>query len=179
MSKIYGVGTNDIGHTARNSAAYKRWWGILARCYTKNKKPKDAGYEDCTVCEEWLTFSNFKAWMETQDWEGKELDKDILGDGKLYSPETCCFITPKQNNFFKREYKSLGGYPSGVDYHKSTNSFRSRVNNPNTGKREELGYFDNTEDAHKAWCNRKREIGLELFKSSPENILQAIRDRYK
>lgn len=47
----------------------------------------------CSVCEEWLTFSNFKRWMEQQDYEGKALDKDLLvSQNKTYSSETCVFV---------------------------------------------------------------------------------------
>lgn len=30
------------------------------------------------MADEWNTFSNFKNWMEKQNWEDKQLDKDII-----------------------------------------------------------------------------------------------------
>lgn len=63
---------------------YTTWHNMISRVYSGHKNC--SAYHDVVVCEEWLLFSNFKSWMETQDWEGKELDKDIFGDGKLYSP---------------------------------------------------------------------------------------------
>lgn len=37
--------------------------------------------------------------METQSWEGKQIDKDILVHGnKLYSPDTCIFVTHQLNS---------------------------------------------------------------------------------
>ena len=42
----------------------------------------------------------FKDWMENQDWEGNQLDKDLLFEGnKVYGPKTCVFVTRMVNNF--------------------------------------------------------------------------------
>ena len=38
--------------------------------------------------------------MEQQDYIGKVLDKDLKVTGnKIYSPETCLFISPKVNGY--------------------------------------------------------------------------------
>ena len=77
--------------------------------FQKRKEDKEAwieylerrpAYKDVVVRQEWLTFSNFKRWMEKQDWEGKQLDKDIIVLGnKVYSPETCAFVLGVTNGF--------------------------------------------------------------------------------
>jgi len=68
---------------------------MLQRCYaTPARQPT---YEDCYVCDEWAYLSNFSWWMKGQDWEGKHLDKDLLGDTYEYSPTKCCFISPRLN----------------------------------------------------------------------------------
>ena len=51
--------------------------------------------------------------MTSQDWEGKELDKDLLVPGnRLYSPETCIFISKKLNNLLGKKHKT--DLPQGV-----------------------------------------------------------------
>ena len=55
---------------------YKVWGSMLKRCYSDKYQERYQTYKGCTVSEEWLTFSNFKNWMEKQDWEGKHLDKE-------------------------------------------------------------------------------------------------------
>lgn len=107
---VCGVGINDADYPVRirshikqdgtfldewRCPFYTKWQKMLSRCYGKyNKSQKFNSYDQVEVCQEWLRFSNFKSWMEKQDWESKELDKDLLsGESKIYSPETCCFIS--------------------------------------------------------------------------------------
>lgn len=83
--KILGVAINDAEYvvTAKVDGVkiscpyYKVWANMLQRCYNKKEQERYPNYAGCTVCDEWLTFSTFKSWMERQDWRGKHLDKDI------------------------------------------------------------------------------------------------------
>lgn len=75
---IAGIGVNDETGTVRDCMFYRTWRGMIKRGYSDVFKDKNKSYKDVTVCKEWHLFSNFKKWMEQQDWEGKELDKDIL-----------------------------------------------------------------------------------------------------
>lgn len=63
---------------------YRKWKSMLLRQTPKEWK-RHTTYKGCKVCEEWRSFMAFRKWMMTQDWQGKQLDKDLLGDGKLYS----------------------------------------------------------------------------------------------
>jgi len=69
------------------------------RCYNKNNKNyKWYGAKGVRVCDSWQTFANFHKWAVNNGYKkGLHLDKDIKGNGKLYSPESCCFVTPKKN----------------------------------------------------------------------------------
>lgn len=121
---IFGKGVNDVeGKTQLQKDKkviwrcpfYDRWTNMLRRCYSKSYQKSFPTYVGCTVCEEWLRFSTFKTWMQFQDWEGKELDKDLLsGKSKIYSPETCGFIGKDLNNFIiqrsTRNELPLGGF---------------------------------------------------------------------
>lgn len=57
---------------------YKLWASMLQRCYSEKRLIKDPSYVGCSVHPDWHRFMNFRSWMEKQDWEGMELDKDIL-----------------------------------------------------------------------------------------------------
>lgn len=82
---------------------YARWSGMLTRCYSSQYLDRFPSYKGCTVCEEWHNFQNFAKWYnENHPKDGKnyEIDKDLsnFGDsGKIYSPETCLFVTPQVN----------------------------------------------------------------------------------
>ena len=157
---------------------------MLTRCYNKNfaKSSKGPNYEGCQVCEEWLRFSNFKAWMEKQNWEGKELDKDILGSGKLYSPITCCFVPHKINTFIVVRGRDRGEYPLGVYYKHKSPDMKNELNKPykatisqnNTIK--SLGSFSTPQEAHKVWFKVKMEQAIKLV--DEEGLLEPLRSKF-
>ena len=165
---ICGVGINDapystlLGHKENGTQIrcpyYQRWKSMLGRCYNPNtyKLLKNARYEFCEVAEEWHRFTNFKSWMEKQDWQGNHLDKDILVPGNLvYGPDTCLFVPPHINMMLIDQPK--GQYPSGVGMDKKTKKFfiRVRLNNKKTTR----GYWNTPEEAAKEFIKfRYNEI---------------------
>lgn len=99
---------------------------MLQRCYDQKWISRYPTYKDCKVCDEWLTFSNFKKWMELQDWAEKYLDKDILNPScKIYSPETSRFVCSITNNFILDRLNGRGEFPIGSSMDKRTGKFNS------------------------------------------------------
>lgn len=152
---VRGVGINDADYAIRTKDGlcpfYQRWHNMLTRCYDEKSLERQPTYKDCSVCEEWLTFSNFKAWMIKQDWQGKELDKDIANKGnKIYSPENCRFVTRRQNTDATvqpvRSTNSSG--INGVSFFKALGKWRARIKID--GKDHHLGYFNSIEEAKQA-----------------------------
>ncbi|NCB78654.1 MAG: hypothetical protein EOM41_01390 [Bacilli bacterium] len=155
---------------------YQKWLDMIKRCY-RTDKSKNPTYKDCSVCNEWLTFSNFKKWMETQDWEGKALDKDLLiYQNKVYSPETCCFVPQEINSFLTKCNKSRGQHPLGVDRIKRCAKFRCRINN-GTGGNEYLGLYASEQAAHKAWQLAKMERCMLLIEQQTDTKVIAGLER--
>ena len=143
---------------------YQVWKGKLQRCYSAKFQEKYPTYKGCSVSEEWLTFSNFKSWMECQGWEGMQLDKDLLLEGnKVYSAETCVFVTSMVNSFTTDCGASRGECLLGVHWNKREGKFKSSCSNPFTKKREHLGYFTREEEAHQAWLMRKLELAYDVL----------------
>lgn len=165
---VLGVGINDASYpvipmikvdgvwkkSKDRCPFYQVWQAMLTRCYSKKHQDKYPSYIGVTVCEEWLTFSNFKAWMEKQDWKDKFLDKDLLYEGnKIYSPENCMFVDRRINNFLSLTTK--GDYPYGVYYEPKLKApYRAQCRN-GEGRQEKLGNFIDPMTAHKAWIHRK------------------------
>jgi len=150
---------------------YVTWINMLGRCFSEEYKQKRPSYKECSVCEEWLTFSNFKSWMEQQDWYGKCLDKDLLVyQNKVYSPETCVFVTNDVNGFMTKSNKTRGNYPLGVTFQKDCNKFR-----PRCGKTFRLGLFSTPEAAHKAWQKEKIKQAKQLqSKQTDLRVIQGL-----
>lgn len=87
-------------HGLSEHKLYLVWAGMKRRClYKKDHAYKRYGGRGVMICREWVNdFKVFYDWAISNGWrDGLELDKDIKGDGKLYSPDTCCFVTCKQN----------------------------------------------------------------------------------
>ncbi len=83
-----------------NRTLYEVWKGMKARCRDKNHASyRNYGGKGVTVCDEWRSdFKSFYKWaMENGYKKGLQIDKDIKGNGLLYSPEMCCFVTRTDN----------------------------------------------------------------------------------
>ena len=192
---VCGVGINDANYNIQEHVIldgkckivwvcpfYKAWKSMLERCYSEKVQSRQPTYKGCSVCEEWLTFSNFKKWMESQDWGGKHLDKDLLKEGnKIYCPEYCIFVDSKINNFVTDRVNDRGEYMIGAHWHKRAGKFESRCSNPFTRKQEHLGYFTKELEAHLAWKKRKHELACMLAESeycTTPRLSEALKTRY-
>ena len=159
---------------------YQTWSDMLKRCHSEKFQENRPTYKGCTVSGEWLKFSAFKTWMEKQDFEGKELDKDLLFEGnKVYSAETCVFVTQMVNNFTTGCRAARGEWLIGVYWNKQTGKFLSSCRNPFTKKSEYLGLFTCELEAHQAWLKRKLELAHELaaIQTDPR-VAKALIERY-
>lgn len=153
---------------------------MLERCYSIKLQERYPTYRGCTVSKEWLTFSNFRAWMVTQDFEGKQLDKDLLIEGnKVYGPETCVFVSGSVNRFTTDRGAARGEWLIGATWDKTAGKFRSSCRNPFTKKGEYLGYFTCEQEAHEAWLKRKLELAKELAAIQEDpRAAEALINRY-
>lgn len=180
---ILGFGINDADYIVQprvNGKQYKcpfyvRWKSMIERCYSKKLHEKYPTYKDCTVCSEWLLFSNFKSWMEGQDWKGKQLDKDLLIQGnKVYSPSTCIFINLDINLLLNTHKSVRGKYKLGVSLNKDrVRAFRATCNKLK-GKIKTLGDYYSEDEAHQAYCKFKYSLISKLANKQKEPLKSAL-----
>ena len=95
-----------------DSREYSVWSRMISRCYSESDNDYNTyGAKGITVCKDWLCFEfflkdfrkmeNYDKWLNKED--KYEFDKDLLQQNKpigerIYSPETCCLITKKENS---------------------------------------------------------------------------------
>ena len=176
--KVYGIGVNDANYMV-NRKGYKQckfynvWCSMIERCYTERMHKKRPTYIGCYVCVDWLLFSNFRAWMAKQDWKGKELDKDLLIKGnKLYSPETCIFVSQEINKLIQNTKSVRGELPLGVSIDKRTGRFEARGHS--FGKQKYIGMFDNSELASDAYKKFKYSVIAKIASNQKEPLKSAL-----
>lgn len=190
LKLVFGVGINDAeyqvmrkvnGRRVGGCQIYQAWYNMLQRAYSGRRHVRNPTYYGCSVAVNWWRFSEFRAWMGSQNWQGMHLDKDILRPGnKHYSPETCAFISANLNKFLCDAGAIRGQWPIGVCWAKRERKFLARCCDPfDNGKHKFLGYFDCPNAAHAAWRAAKHSHALRYADLQDDpRIAQALRTRY-
>lgn len=159
MLLLYGVGTRSSNSVDKK--INQKWQDMLKRCYSASFLERNPTYQKAQVCEEWLIQDNFSKWLESHaHFQELELDKDILGDGTMYSPKHCLLVPHYINSSLLFKTTTTSGMPLGVSKYKFTpkkkeyiERYRARISL--TGKEIHLGAFTSKVDAHKAWQSAK------------------------
>ena len=94
-------------HGKTNTRLFRIWQGMKDRCSnTNNPEYKYYGAKGVRVCDEWINdFEAFYQWAINNGYkEYLVIDKDIKCSElnlkiKIYSPQTCLWITSEENTF--------------------------------------------------------------------------------
>lgn len=173
------IGILDV-NGVHGTKCYIVWDSMLQRCYSENENQRirNHTYDDCKVCDEWLTYSNFEKWFNKNYKEGQQLDKDILFEGnKLYSPETCCFVPSDINTMMITRQTKKSCLPTGVS---ETKKGKYQVIVKDRVKSKRIGTFDDVFEAFEAYRRHKKqrlkEISYDHYKKGEINqkIYEAI-----
>jgi hypothetical protein len=161
---VYGIGANDSWYITSprvngkliKCPVYRKWQSMLKRCYDRIYHERNPTYIGCSVCAEWLTFSNYAAWHESNSVDGWDLDKDLKIKGnKIYSPDACIFVPLCINNLLTGRDRDRGAYPKGVSIHKGSGKLQASMSID--GKTRHIGLFNEQELARDAYVNAKNK----------------------
>ncbi|ATS93608.1 hypothetical protein P1A145kb_p208 [Pectobacterium phage DU_PP_I] len=139
--------------------AYVKWKNMIERCYGPPMKGRKNRYAGVRVEERWRSFSAFCSWFDLYYSDGYDvLDKDLIGDGTVYGPDTCCLIPNKLNTFLSRsEYR---GILPGVS--KKDDGFEGTIQKDGVTTRL-TGKVYTEYDAHRPWIAAKLDHLQELM----------------
>lgn len=182
--RTYGVGYIGEGRyntsiDGKNTKCYKTWNGMLKRCYDPKYIQNHPTYEGCHVHESWHNFQNFAGWFEKNyykiEGETMALDKDILIKGnKIYSPDTCIFVSQRINSLFIKRDNDRGNFPLGVTYHNENYEVRCNMDKKN----KFLGCYKTPEEAFQVYKQYKeryiKEVAEEYKKKIPTKLYTAM-----
>lgn len=182
---VYGIGVNDydgnISIHGVHIKSYKTWGRVMERCFDQKYKNKNPSYNDVTICDQWIKFSNFKNWFDANYVDGFEIDKDILIQGnKLYSPDTCCFVPRRINTLLLNKQRTNTSGMIGIHEQKN-GSYSANITMCEVKKH--LGTFKTAEEAAAAYVRAKTEyankVVMEYFNNGliKENVRDAIINR--
>lgn len=155
----FGVGYLGVGTYATFDSKGKAlqcavlWKSMLERCYCPKFQKKSPTYKGCTVVSDWHNYQIFAKWFYEnypKDGEVYQLDKDYKVKGnKLYSPDTCTFISKWDNIKISHEKDYIFVNPEGeivkitniTEYCRSKNLTRENMGKVHRGERP----------SHKGW----------------------------
>lgn len=97
-----GFGPHQTKKGSKMTKEHTAWFCMLRRCYSGYDSNRVGEVE---VCERWKSFQHFCDDIQSlggyEEWKadkGYVLDKDKIGNSKLYSKETCVFIPRSENS---------------------------------------------------------------------------------
>lgn len=159
-----GIGEHKTSFRGEHTKVYRTWKDMLKRCYSEKYLQKYPSYKGCTVCNEWLNFQVFAEWFYDYYVDDYHLDKDILFKGnKIYSPETCCFVSARINLLLVNNKARRGKYPVGV--RKNGSNFQAIYKGVDS-KVLILGNY------------KTPEIAFKVYKECKENYIKQVAFEY-
>lgn len=177
---VKGVALNDVARST-TTHAYTAWLNMLRRCYDQRHYTKYPTYFGCSVCDEWLKFSNFEKWYNEHYREGYELDKDIICKGnKVYGPDFCDYVPKRINYLFGRNNGKRGQFPIGVTFKNEKRKAVFKAYMLVSRKQVHLGYYNTPDEAFMAYKKAKeahiKEVAEDAFEKGEisERIYSAL-----
>lgn len=149
------------------------WENLRVRCelLPERDESRFGKYSDVRVCDEWLDYQNFAEWAYNVDYfeRGWQLDKDLLSNENIYSPDTCVFLPVEVNNILNTKTRKRGELPMGLSWQtpkKKVINVQFVCKYPQFTVREYLK-------------PDQIEEGFQIYKKARESYVQFLAEKYK
>ena len=170
---VCGVGFVGEGAHKSTDKAYRIWHHMLGRCYDTEHQKLNPSYIGCAVSEDWHNLQVFGDWFVLNYIDGFQLDKDILKQGnKVYSSDTCIFVSRQINSLFIDRKEGRGKYKLGVCWSKTGKKFLSHCRAH--GRLVYLGCYTSEHKAHEAYKVFKYKLIVAASVTQREPIKTAM-----
>ena len=154
---------------------YTQWVGMFSRVRKKKY------YEDVETSDMFKSYDLWCEWALTQKGFMNQdvnnriwaLDKDIVGNGKLYSEDFCVFVPSVINNLFKRSSRETTKYV-GVFKESRKKLFKSGITMYK--KHKHLGYFETELEAHLEYLKARKCFADDLFRDYGDAVDDRVWD---
>lgn len=176
---LYGIGylgCSDADANRNNNYIYSKWVNMMQRCYDEITHKLKPYYAQCTADIEWLNFSNYREWHKENAMGDRkvDLDKDILIPGNtVYGSDTCTLIPHFTNTIFEER-----GLETNIVLNNKTGKYD--VTMSVLGKREDVGTYDNEEEARQGFLDYKKNYIRTIAQKSkgkvPNKTYEAMMD---
>lgn len=154
---------------------YNQWAGMFNR--VKGKK----NYENVVLSEMFKSYDCWYEWSLAQKgfmeldvndriWA---LDKDIIGDGTIYSEDVCVFVPCVINNLFKGSKRKTTGYV-GVFKESRKKLFKAGITVDYN--HHHLGYFKTELEAHLEYLKARKMFASELYTKYGDTVDDRVWD---
>lgn len=162
---------------------YILWRGVVSRCTDGNKPgTRLRSYSGCGMSDEFKNFDYFAEWCNAQQGfkeqtKGRmwQLDKDIVGGGKLYSQDVCVFVPACINTFMNEKSLPMEDALVGVCFRDGKYTARCMIE----GRRKWLGSFDSVEDAFVAYKKAKLGEAMRLIREFSDRLDSRVVDKLR
>lgn len=163
--------SKTVNSEGKQLKQYTQWCGMINRAGGKHSK----SYSNVSVSENFKDYdfylewaSHQKGWLLEESGKLWNLDKDIVGDGTIYSEHTCVFVPPRINYLFCYK-QGNNDYPRGVSLENNKNKYQAKGFN-SSGSASHIGYYYSVEEAHKAYLDSRLNLMSILIKKYGSNL---------
>lgn len=148
---------------------YNQWAGMF------NRAKGQEYYEDVKLSEMFKSYDLWCEWAKEQkgfmelDVNGRvwSIDKDIVGDGTIYSEDVCVFVPCVINNLFRGSKRKTTGYV-GVFKESRKKLFKAGITVDN--KHHHLGYFETEIESHLEYLKARKVFADKLYTKYGDSV---------